>query len=309
MIRQVEQLATVVVTFNRRALLEECLLAIASQSRSPDKVFVIDNASTDGTGAWLKDWLPIHMPYASAVSMSENEGGAGGFARGLSDAINAGADWVWMMDDDARPHASALEELLQVADDPDNVFGSLAINGEDTSWETTLEDQNDLVVNRVKDVPARARVHALPFLGFMIHRSLVSKIGLPDASFFILSDDTEYCLRAKTSGAQIFIAGKSLIDHPKAERYVAHLPFRRLTYLRLPPWKRYYHTRNKLIIARRYYGIRLLTQTIPGLLVRLIAAVFYEPQKLKQVRAFSAGMVDGLLGRVGRRHDKWGINP
>lgn len=309
MISQVEQLATVVVTFNRRALLEACLVAIASQSRPSDRVFIVDNASTDGTGAWLKEWLPIHMPYASVVPMPENEGGAGGFARGLKEAINAGADWVWMMDDDARPHASALEELLQVADEPDNVFGSLAISGEDTSWETTLEDQNDLVVNRVKDVPARARVHALPFLGFMLHRSLVSKIGLPDASFFILSDDTEYCLRARAAGAQIIIAGKSLIDHPKAERYVAHLPCWRLTYLRLPPWKRYYHTRNKLIIARRYYGFRLLTQTIPGLFVRLIAAVFYEPQKWKQIRAFSAGMVDGLLGRVGRRHEKWGINP
>lgn len=303
------QLATVVVTFNRRALLEICLLAIARQSRRPDSVFIVDNASSDGTAAWLGDWLPIHMPYGSAVLMSDNEGGAGGFARGLSDAINAGADWVWMMDDDACPHPSALEELLLVANEPNDVFGSLAINGEDTSWDTTLEDENGRVVSRAQDVPVRARVLALPFLGFMVHRSLVARIGLPDDSFFILSDDTEYCLRARAAGANIVIAGKSLIDHPKAERYVARLPFRRLTYLRLPPWKRYYHTRNKLIIARRYYGIKLLTQTIPGLLFRLLAAVFYEPQKLRQIQAFIAGMVDGLLGRAGRRHEKWGINP
>ncbi|MBK6736666.1 MAG: glycosyltransferase [Haliea sp.] len=280
-----------------------------SQSRPPDRVFVIDNASTDGTGSWLGEWLPVHMPHASVVLMAENEGGAGGFARGLSDAINGGADWVWMMDDDARPHPSALEELLLVANDPKNVYGSLALNGDDTSWEITLEAENGRVVGRVKDVPARARVHSLPFLGFLLHRSLVAKIGLPDASFFILSDDTEYCLRARASGAQIVIAGNSRIDHPKTERYVAHLPFMRLTYLRLPPWKRYYHTRNKLIIARRYYGFRLLTQTIPGLLVSLIAAVCYEPNKLKQIWAFIAGMVDGLAGRAGRRHEKWGINP
>lgn len=302
-------LATVIVTFNRRELLQTCLLALAGQSRSPDHVFIIDNASTDGTGLWLSEWLPTHMPTASAVLMPENEGGAGGFARGLSEAINAGADWIWMMDDDARPHTSALEKLLCVADDPNNIYGSLAINGEDTSWDITLEDEDDRVVSRVKDVPAQARVRALPFLGFMVHRSLVSKIGLPDASFFILSDDTEYCLRARASGAQIVIAGNSLIDHPKAERYVVHLPFRRLTYLRLPPWKRYYHTRNKLIISRRYFGIRLLTQTIPGLLVRLIVAALYEPNKRQQTWAFCAGVVDGLLGRAGCRHDKWGIDP
>ncbi|MBK6511087.1 MAG: glycosyltransferase [Haliea sp.] len=142
MVAQLEQIATVVVTFNRRALLETCLLAIASQSRPPDRVFVIDNASTDGTGSWLGEWLPVHMPHASVVLMAENEGGAGGFARGLSDAINGGADWVWMMDDDARPHPSALEELLLVANDPKNVYGSLALNGDDTSWEITLEAEN-----------------------------------------------------------------------------------------------------------------------------------------------------------------------
>lgn len=301
--------AIVVVTFNRRELLETCLSAIASQSRPADSVFVIDNASTDGTGSWLGEWLPSYLSAASAVLMHDNEGGAGGFARGLSEAVNAGADWIWMMDDDARPHDSALEALLRVADDPNNVYGSLAISGEDTSWESTLVNENGRVVNRVEEVPSQACVQALPFLGFLIHRSLVARIGLPDASFFILSDDTEYCLRARAAGAQIVMVGTSLIDHPKTERYVANLPFKRLTYLRLPPWKRYYHTRNKLFIARRYHGFRLLTQTVPGLLFRLLAAVFHEPQKLKQIWAFTGGMIDGFLGRAGRRHEKWGIKP
>jgi rhamnopyranosyl-N-acetylglucosaminyl-diphospho-decaprenol beta-1,3/1,4-galactofuranosyltransferase len=301
--------ATVVVTFNRRALLEACLRALASQSRPADCVYVVDNASTDGTATWLQEWLPLHLPGTELILMPDNQGGAGGFARGLGEAVNAGADWVWMMDDDARPHVSALEELLRVSDNPANVYGSLAISGEDTSWETPLADESGRVISRVSDVPARAPVQFLPFLGFMIHRTLVEKIGLPDASFFILSDDTEYCLRARTSGAQIIIAGNSLIDHPKSERYVVHLPFRRLTYLSLPPWKRYYHTRNKLLISRRYFGVRLLTQTIPGLLFRLLAAVIHEPDKPKQVWAFCAGMLDGLLGRAGRRHQRWGINP
>ena len=302
-------LATVVVTFNRRDLLEICLQAIANQTRPADLLFVVDNASTDGTSAWLRDWLPANIPYAKLVLMPDNQGGAGGFSRGLSEAVEAGADWVWMMDDDARPHKTALEELLQTSLDPNNVYGSLAVNGSDTAWATTLEDQNNRVVHKVADVPAQARVTSLPFLGFLIHRSLVSRIGLPEAAFFILADDTEYCLRARAAGAQIVIVGTSHIEHPKSEPYVVTLPFRRLICLRLAPWKRYYDTRNRIFIARRYYGARLYSQTIPAIFIRLMTTLIYEPDRWRQIKAYSAGLADGLLGRDGCRHGQWGIEP
>ena len=45
----------VVVTFNRKDLLPRCLEALNSQSRKPELIIVVDNASTDGTPAVLKD--------------------------------------------------------------------------------------------------------------------------------------------------------------------------------------------------------------------------------------------------------------
>ena len=149
----------------------------------------------------------------------------------------------------------------------------------------------------------------LPFLGFLIHRSLVSRIGLPEAAFFILADDTEYCLRARAAGAQIVIVGTSHIEHPKSEPYVVTLPFRRLICLRLAPWKRYYDTRNRIFIARRYYGARLYSQTIPAIFIRLMTTLIYEPDRWRQIKAYSAGLADGLLGRDGCRHGQWGIEP
>lgn len=300
-------LAVVVVTFNRRKLLEKCLLAISQQSSFPHKVIIVDNASTDGTTAWLGDWLPVYLPSATLISLSDNVGGAGGFAKGLQVAVEQGAHWIWMMDDDAEPHPTALEELMKIAKDPANVYGSLATKGVATSWTTTLLDPHSRTVDFAADVPPEARVQSLPFLGFMIHRDLVKRIGLPDAGYFIAADDIEYCLRADRAGAQLIIAGRSRIEHPKSDRYEARLPGRTLICLRLPPWKRYYDTRNRLLIARKYYGVRLLTQTIPGSFVRLIAALRHEPHKLSQIGAFCAGMIDGLLGIKGRRHSWWRI--
>jgi GT2 family glycosyltransferase len=313
LVKQVtRQVTALVVTFNRRVLLERCLSALASQTRPPDRILIVDNASTDGTAAWVSEWTAKCPIEARLVALTENTGGAGGFSEGLRLAIAEGADWVWMMDDDAEPHPDALEELMRVADDPGNVYGSLATCGADAAWEINVlaqVNQPEFTIRAAADAPARTTVNALPFLGFMIHRALVERIGLPDAGFFIAADDVEYSLRARRADANIVLAGKSRIEHPKAQTYRIRVPGRYLNGLTLPPWKRYYDTRNRLLVARKHYGVRLITQTIPGLFVRLAAALLREPRKWAQLRAFLAGFTDGLLGLKGKRHEKWGIRP
>lgn len=297
----------IVVTYNRQELLLRCLDAISKQSRQPDILLVIDNASTDLTNSVMKSYVDDNTSTIFYERLHENLGGAGGFKYGLQMAVKLGSDWIWMMDDDASPHVAAFEELMIVSTDRHNIYGSIATNGEATSWTTTLVGPPIRSVDRIAEIPVQAEVYALPFLGFMIHRDLVNTIGLPDAGFFIAADDIEYCIRASRAGAKIIVAGRSHIEHPRTQRYSTRVFGIDITYLRLPPWKRYYDTRNRLLIARKYYGIRLLTQTIPGSFVRLWLAIRHEPRKLGQMWAFCTGMFDGLLGIKGRRHAKWGI--
>lgn len=301
------KITAVVVTYNRLPLLKACIAALLGQTLSLTRILIVDNASEDGTKVWLSALANKHLNLVSVISLGNNIGGAGGFSDGLNRAVQSGADWTWMMDDDAAPHPAALAELIQVATSPENIYGSLAINGDETSWPMTLIGNPPRTTSLVADVPTQAEVRMLPFLGFLIHRELVARIGLPDPGFFIAADDVEYCVRAQKAGARIFVAGKSHIEHPKSRPYEVKLPGCALTALELPPWKRYYDTRNRILIARKYYGARLFTQTIPGSLVRMFAALIREPRKLAQLRAFSAGFIDGLLGRKGRRHEKWGI--
>ena len=298
---------TIVVTYNRKPLLIKCLDAVLSQHSIPAKVIAADNASTDGTRETLQASGWSENPRFELLALDQNTGGAGGFSAGLKHAIDSGADWVWMMDDDAEPHPTALDELMRMADDPAHVYGSLAVNGSDTSWLTTVLDPALGEVEKADDVPARAVVQSLPFLGFLIHRDLVKRIGLPDAGYFIAADDVEYCVRAQKAGAEIVIAGKSRIEHPKSRPYKVRVLGRTLTCLALPPWKRYYDTRNRLLIARTHYGMRMFTHTIPGSFVRMFAALLKEPRKLAQLYAFSAGFIDGLLGIKGKRHVFWRI--
>ncbi|WP_374341246.1 glycosyltransferase family 2 protein [Azonexus sp.] len=301
------RITAVIVTYNRKALLMRCLNAVMGQTRKPNHILIVDNASTDGTHKLLESEGWLSYPGIELLALNDNTGGAGGFSKGLKQAIDKGADWTWMMDDDAEPHTTALSELMHVVTDPRNIYGSLAVNGDETSWLTTLLGEQNITINQVSDIPKQARVSFVPFLGFLIHRSLVDKIGYPDAGYFIAADDVEYCIRAQKAGAQIIIAGNSHIEHPKSRPYQVKLPGYTLTALELPPWKRYYDTRNRLLIARKYYGLKLFTHTIPGSFVRLLAALVKEPRKLAQLKAFSAGMFDGLMGIKGKRHETWGI--
>ena len=66
------------------------------------------------------------------------------------------------------------------------------------------------------------------------------------------------------------------------------------------PWKRYYEIRNRILIARKYYGWRLWTETIPGTIVRLITILVTHKDLCSQTKAFAYGLRDGLMGRSGR---------
>jgi rhamnopyranosyl-N-acetylglucosaminyl-diphospho-decaprenol beta-1,3/1,4-galactofuranosyltransferase len=300
------QVFAVVVTYNRRNLLEKCINALLMQTATLCCILVINNASTDDTHDWIQtSGLTQHPRFAYRLE-SENLGGAGGFAVGMQTALEMGADWVWMMDDDAEPDVYALEQLLKVATETGNVHGSLAVSGANTAWRIhLLGNSSEQVVERAKDIPAYAQVAFLPFLGFMIHRHLIDKVGLPDADFFIAADDAEYCSRIQQSGAKIIIVGTSRINHPKSDSYLVKIFWRQFLCLRLLPWKRYYDTRNRILIAKKYYGYRLWTETLPGSFIRLIATLVYEPGKMAQLYAFFVGLFDGLIGLKGRRHEFW----
>ncbi len=133
-------IAAVVVTYNRKNLLEKCIFAILNQTTPPEKIFIIDNASTDGTQSLIKEIFHEHTQKINYIQLAENLGGAGGFSKGIELAMNENSDWAWIMDDDALPENNALEELTKIVDSTNNLYGSIAREGEITSWFTTLLD-------------------------------------------------------------------------------------------------------------------------------------------------------------------------
>lgn len=105
--KQKTNVAAVVVTYNRLALLKRCVGCLRGQTALCD-ILIVNNASTDGT----EEWLAAQADLLSRNTGS-NLGGAGGFNYGMRWAVEAEFDYVWVMDDDTLPKPDALEKLLE----------------------------------------------------------------------------------------------------------------------------------------------------------------------------------------------------
>ncbi len=100
-----DTVAAVLVTYNRKEFLSECLDGLLHQTRPVDRIILIDNASTDGTPEFLKQRGYLGNPVIDYVQMPDNTGGAGGFHEGVKRGYYAGYRWLWLMDDDVEPTA------------------------------------------------------------------------------------------------------------------------------------------------------------------------------------------------------------
>ncbi|WP_424681507.1 glycosyltransferase [Frateuria sp. YIM B11624] len=300
-------LTAVVVTFNRRPLLELCLLALANQTRKPDRVLIVDNASTDETRDWLQSWLPHHLPEGEVLALEVNSGGAGGFAAGMKAAVAGGADWIWMMDDDAEPETKALSILLDAVVTDEAIYGSIAThNGIELCWPLFGTDGEE--VAGVRDTSRVTSVVALPFLGILVSRRVIETIGYPNADYFLAGDDTEYCFRARGCGIPVMAVGGSVLRHPTSHYYRFGVGRFAPVCFRMPPWKRYYDVRNRLLTSAGEGLGPMVLKTLPATMLRLLATLLHEPQRLQQTKAYLAGVIDGLRGMKGKRHPRWRLD-
>jgi rhamnopyranosyl-N-acetylglucosaminyl-diphospho-decaprenol beta-1,3/1,4-galactofuranosyltransferase len=213
-----DRVVAVIVAFNRRDLLRESLTAVFGQTRAPDRVIVVDNASSDGSA----DLVLREFPEVDLVRLGTNTGGSGGFAVGLHHAVaRSAAARVWLMDDDTVPTSTALEESLRAMR---AVPGGADLVASRVVW----SDGRDHPMNtpRVRPFATSADreaaatfgghpVRSASFVSVLIDASAVRRVGLPIADYFLWNDDFEYTARILRRGRG-FVAPDSLVVHRTA---------------------------------------------------------------------------------------------
>lgn len=265
-----ETVAVVVVTYNRADLLKDLLGALAEQTRAPEAVYVVNNASTDDTAAVLEaeSRLPLTVVHAEG-----NLGGAGGFERGLRTAHAGGHDRFWLIDDDVLPAHDCLEVLMRehrdclmvVREDKDGNLCEKAATRFDLESPFIAKPKRAMVEDEYatrEDMPALVPLENVAFEGFMLRRTVIDAIGLPDPNFFIFYDDVDYALRARAAGFSIYAVRDAVV--------VRQLDFNQQH--DLDTWKGYYMYRNLFAVHRRY-GANALVRAKPWMLTLLVVVL------------------------------------
>lgn len=289
--------AAVVVTFNRKELLIDTLKGLKAQSHKPDHIYLVDNASTDGTRTYLMENGVLDWPDLEYIELEQNTGGAGGFFHGMELALNSGYDWIWTMDDDVEPDAGALETLLKYTGISECINSSKIFteNNEVQYWEQYFDFATcrliDLKNSSFETGKDWCNVNVACFEGMLVSRGVVEKIGLPDPSYFICHDDTIFGIRASLHTNVIYV--RDAIFYKKIYGYGAVTPLRC-----------YYMLRNSFRLKREAFATGLLGQPSKFTnllfflnLMNLSLQYFWERKQLAILKALSRGWIDGLRGK------------
>lgn len=299
-----DRVCAIVVTFNRKELLVECLRALQAQERSVEEILVVDNASTDGTA----DLVRQQFPDVELLALTKNGGGAGGFYEGMRWAFEKGYDWLWLMDDDGKPAPDCLQELLSHKNS-DGKAQVLVPMQRDRSGRTYGAGTWDKYYVDVSNELAEGKQAAtgdylFAFVGPLISRKVVERIGLPRREFFIWFDDYEYGLRVHRDlpGSVTVVPGAVFHHDIGGKTREVRLLGKKALRNDSPAWKTYYGSRNHLFTVLR---TRRSAREFFWFLVReawlLTGDILYEADRWKRASLRLRGIRDGLLGRMGKR--------
>lgn len=318
---KVNSLAAVIVTFNRLKLLKECILTLRLQSYKLDAIIIIDNGSTDETSKWLSGERDLIVIY------QENLGGAGGFARGLSEANDRGYEWVWIMDDDSFPERKCLEYLVTFLEKTANnsnihAVAPLVVEGNciderhrgnfsksDINFpQIQVPLSNESILNLRSNFII---VEFISFVGLLLNRRIINVIGLPVANYFIFNDDVEYSLRIKSAGFKMALLTETCIYH-KINQNPDEFNLNKFAKKReaLDPKVRslldinlfqYYGYRNSIINVLKYYQVanfKVIFVIIKKLLALLYTSLRFGNRVFIRVKLFYETVYQGFTGRI-----------
>ena len=243
-----QTVAAVVVTYNRKQLVSQCLDGLLSQTRPLDAIYVIDNASSDGTPDVVGERYAGRVIYER---LPENIGSAGGFHHGVRCAYEHGHDWIWCLDDDAVPDSHCLQNLLHHAA-PSVSFVAPLIRTAKSGRLQLYHHKCHVNPRRASiitceelfrsSIPYQTQLEANAFPGVLVSAAALEAAGLPDPSYFILWDDVDFTYRLTKHWRPGLLAVDAVILHHDADP--------------TPPgtfsWKVYYFIRNRIRFYSQY---------------------------------------------------------
>jgi GT2 family glycosyltransferase len=241
---------SVILNTNRRDDTLECLASLAQQSYGNHRAIVLDNHSTDGSVEAIR----ATFPDVQIVALADNRGYAGNNNVGIAAALEQGAAWVFVLNEDTVLAPDCLAQLVEVGekepgtgivgpmvyhhDEPAVIQSAGGILGTYWSSEHLGKDEPD---NGQYSLP-----HAVDWISgcaIMVRRGVVEQVGAIDERFFYYWEETEWCVRAGRAGWRIVHVPAAKLWHKGVQRNY-----------RPKPSLIYYGTRNQLLLLSKHHA-------------------------------------------------------
>lgn len=302
--------AVVSVTYNRC----EPLLVLLRQLGALDydlaqlDIYLVDNASTDGTAARVR----AEFPHVHLIESAENTGVAAGFNRSVEAAL-AGARpyrYLWLLDSDAEVEPATLMRMVSAMED-DARIGIVGSAVYDPQARTRLVTAGLRVDWRRADLPyvlpnadggpRLLDVDLVPACSMLTRASLYAEVGMWDLRFPLYWGDTDWCARVLRAGQRVCCAVDSRAWHRDWSSVVRG--FGAATFIRD-------HVRGALLFHLRHDPLGSLAATRRLILKTSVKAALERlTMRHGYARAYAGAVRDLLRGRFPRDFGNTGDEP
>lgn len=199
---------------------ERCLASIPQVC----SIVVVDNASTDGTVAYIQENYPqIHL-----LPQSTNLGFGQANNIGMRYALKQDVDYVFLLNQDAYLQENTLEILIatHIKSQEYGVLSPIHLNGQGTKLDEKFSQYlayknnpnfySDFVLQK-----PRQDIYEVPFVnaaGWLLSKRTLQTIGGFDPIFFHYGEDDNYCQRVRYHGFKIGVVSSVFLSHDREER-------------------------------------------------------------------------------------------
>ena len=290
---------------------ERLALLIASLRAQVDALWVVDNSAEIGTTTRLREYEQQSDSTISLILNPHNHGLATAQNQGIAAALDAGYDWVLLMDQDGVPDENMVSQMLGVARSytlPERIGFLVPVHcdeGDRPAAKVYIRRGWGFLARRSLDKPGETedRTAFAMASGCLIPAERIREIGPMAEDFFIDYIDYDFSFRIRRAGYRIIVVEAAKLQHRLGERIEGQFLGRTKSYREHNARRRYtiYRNRLRVLFAHGFRFPEFLQFEILSIGKDLLQLLIWERDKKAKFCAILGGITAGLRGRGGPR--------
>lgn len=281
--RQMIDTSIIIVNYNGRNIIKECLHALEEQSYKAFEIIIVDNASQDGSVGDIERFLEksILSEKTKLIRVNKNLGFAGGNTTGLNYCTGK---YIALLNNDTEPDKDWLAALIKEMEDDESVgicASKLIVHGKkiiDSAGDGYSSALKGFKLGEGKD----CQLFSEPKYVFgacagaaLYRKAMIDDIGFLDDDFFLIHEDTDLNFRAQVMGWKVKYVPNAIVSH-KVRSSIGNMSDMAI----------YYTLRNNEFVRIKNVPLLVFLFCFPEFLLGMLTEFYYFAIKSKRLTLY-----------------------